>query len=277
MLIKHRITFRKEDVPGFVDYLSYNNISYKSGEIISVLEIYENHPHWEYISMYVQNGNMSCRPETIFTTKELQSAEWLRMRSKWRFGYPQPEGNFAYKTITYSKENYCSNCGSGLTQIDSFRIKKAPKWGSRNFMELNWIGDELFLSEKAKLILQDACITGITFRDVKNSSGKETHEGIEQLVVTDILEKGLVDTEPSIRRVTLCPECGTTKYLCSGVGMLTFKKEIFANAPDIVKSFEIFGDRLYAARVILVNHKVYDVITKNKLDRNLEFAPLKLI
>lgn len=59
--------------------------------------------------------------------------------------------------------------------------------------------------------------------------------------------------------------------------MLTFKKEIFANAPDIVKSFEIFGDRLYAARVILVNHKAYDVITKNKLDRNLEFAPLKLI
>ena len=277
MKIKHRICFREDMQPEFVNYLRLNRIPYKSGEIISVLEIYENSPHWEDISMYVRNGNMSCRPETEFSKDELNSAEWLCMRSKWRFGYPQPEGKYAYETITYTRENYCQNCGSGLTQVDSFRMKKAPKWGSRNFMELNWIGDELFLSEKAKLILQESGITGISFRDVKKTNGREIHEGIEQLVISTTLEKGLVDTAPSIRQVTPCAECGITKYAGSGVGMLAFKKDIFVNVPDVVKSFEIFGFGHYASRVIIVNHKVYDTIINNKLDRNLDFAPIKLV
>lgn len=271
------VSFRDVDVPDFVDYLNLNHLPYNSGKLISVLEIYENNPHWEYISMCIRTKNLLCRPETVFTAEELHAAEWLRIRSEWRFGYPQPEGKYAYKSITYTNENYCNNCGSGLTQVDSFRMKKAPKWGSRNFMELNWIGDELFLSKKAKLILQEADITGISFRDVKKANGKEMHEGVEQLVISDILEKGLVDKVPSIREITHCPECGTTKYITSGIGMLAFQKDIFVNVNDIVKSFELFGARLYATRVILVNHKVYDLLVKNNLDRNLVFEPICLI
>jgi len=277
VLIKYRIGFRECAVPDFTKYLKLNQIPYERGDLVSVLEIYEDNPHWENISMYIRNENLFCRPETEFNKDELKTAEWLRMRSQWRFGYPQPEAKYGYTTITYTKDNYCNNCGSGLKQVDSFRIKKMPKWGTRNFLELNWVGDELFLSEKARQVLSEANISGIAFKEVKRNNGIDIHEGIEQLVISHILDKGLIDTDISIRKVSYCAKCDTTKYVTSGVGMLTFKKDIFDNAPDVVKSFEIFGDRLYATRVIIVNHKVYDTILKNKLGKNLAFEPIVLV
>lgn len=276
MEINRHVAFRTDDYPDFIDYLKNNDIPHEIGEIISCLDIFESDPRWLFVSKYARENDFFCMSETIFSKEELLSAEWLRVRSAFRFGYPQPEGAFEYENITYSRKDYCKNCASGLVQVDSFRMKKAPKWGKRNFLELNWVGDELFISGIAKKILEEAQITGIDFCGVKNKPGTEFFDDIHQLLVPDLLDYGMIEERSPIRGFEVCPYCNVKKYVPSGRGMFVYRKDCFENAPDVVKTSECFGSGHYISRMIFVRQKVYRIITENKLDRALVFEPILL-
>ena len=277
MRIRKHICFRADESPMLVDYLNKNQIPFERGGIVSNFDIYEDDAHWDFISAYIKRNHLFCLSETEYTKRELCSAQWLRMRSQWRFGYPQPESNFNYEDITYTRKDCCPKCNCGLKQINPFRIKKAPKWGQRHFAELNWVGDELFLDNTAETVLKQEGITGVSFLDVCNKKGDEIYPDIRQLQVESVLDLGLQTDRARIREIAHCPECGITKYVTSGIGMLSFRREIFENQPDIVKSGEYFGSGHYAARVILIRQKVYETILRNKLDRGLVFEPIELV
>jgi hypothetical protein len=277
MEINKHITFRADDDKKLIRYLRENGIPFDEGEIISAVDILESNPHWEFISNYIRKKDILCQSETIFSKDELMSAEWLTVYSMWRCGYPQPESNFEYETITYSRQNYCKECSRGLVQVSPFRMKKAPKWGRRSFTELNWVGDELFINDRCKTVLENAGITGIGFGDVKDSKGIESYEDIHQLIVPTLLKKGMIENCSYIREFWVCQSCGTKKYISSGIGMPVFREESFENAPDVVKTAEVFGDGHYIARVIIVSQKVYRIIVENGLDRGLVFEPIQLV
>lgn len=276
MKIKKRIVFDRESDPHLVNFLLKNGVPFEAGDP-TVLEINDDHPAWPEIEAYVTQNDLLCLSETSFTKMELANADWLRIRSQWRFGYPQPEDDFNYENITYTRRDYCPICSSGLVQTNPFRIKKAPKWGARHFAELNWVGDELFVDDTAKEILTLEGITGISFLEVVNKKGVEAFSNIHQIQVGGILDLGLQANRASVREMALCPECGIPKFLLSGIGMLSFRKEVFDNQPDFVKSGEIFGSGHYASRIILVRQKVYQTIVKNGLDRGLVFEPVELV
>ncbi len=277
MKVKKQIWFNTEDSQELVAYLKKNEIAFEEVDHFSTVDIFDDDPHWPALLNYVNKQKLRCVSETIFSKKELFEAEWLTIYSQYRFGYPQPEGKFEYRNITYSSKNFCPYCDSGLEQVDSFRMKKVPKWGKRNFMELNWIGDELFLSEAAKIALEDAQITGINFRRVKNKAGENFLDDIYQLAIPTLSEKGLVEEHTGIKEITRCPHCGQKKYVTNGIGMLAFQKEIFTNAPDVLKSVECFGSGHYISRVILVRQKVYRAIMEKDLGRALVFEPILLL
>ena len=75
----------------------------------------------------------------------------------------------------------------------------------------------------------------------------------------------------------VCESCGTKKYISNGKGMLKYKKEVFENVFDIVKSSELFGSGKVATNEIFVNQKVYKLLSDNKLDRALCFEPIELV
>ena len=278
MEIKKHICFQNRKAPLLYQYLQQNQIPFKEDDSLSVLDICQSDPHWPGVQRFVSHYGLLCQSETLYSEKERRNAQWLRMRSASRLGYPQPENDFDYeKDITYTRAEWCPICSSGLKQIGPFRMKRPPKWGKRCFAELNWVGDELFLNDAAREILTDAGISGISFRDVKNSSGKEASPDISQLVVHTQLQPGLIVNRPSIRSVSICPNCGVPKYLPSGIGMECYCRDIFENMPDIVKTGEIFGSDHYAARNILVRQNVYRAIREHKLDRGLVFDPIELI
>lgn len=276
MEIKKRVVFRMDEAAGLIAYLRKNQIPFEEN-YISVIELLESDPRWPAIAEIVEQEDLICQSETVFTKQELDSAEWLQVRSQWKCGYPQPEANFEYETITYTRKGYCSECGSGLQQINPFRLRKPIKWGKRHFAELNWVGDELFISDTAKQLLQDGQTTGIFHMDVLDKKGSERIEGITQLRVESVLESGLLSNRDSIRETSICPQCGTVKHVPSGVGMLAMQREIFAGQPDIVKSGDCFGSGHYSTRIIIVRQKVYQLIVKNQLDRGLVFEPIELI
>lgn len=275
MEIWNHFTFRKDMYPLTTQYILDNDIPYEYGEIVSAVDISENDPHWSELSRLLKLENRTYLSETKFSKKELLSAEWLTVRSQWHYDYPQPESR--YKEITYTNEHSCPECGIGLVQQDSFRFKRTPKWGRRNFCMTNWVYDEFFVSPKAKELLESGDLQGFAFVGVLNKSGKETLQDIYQMQIPGILPEGIVDSSENIREILNCPVCGKRKFRSNGRGQFVFKREIFENAPDFVKSQERFGRGLIAARLIFISQKAYRFLTENKLDSSLVFEPIKTV
>ena len=209
----------------------------------------------------------------VFTKKELREAQWLTIRSKWEFAFPQPESKDGYREGVYAP-GYCPDCSS-LTQIGSFRIKKAPKWGRRNFAMLYWVGDELFVRDRVTEVFQEEGISGVDYLPVMNKKGSEILPGVHQLLFTHVLKKGLVVNE-GVREVSACFYCGAVKYLASQRNILSYRREVFENAPDFVKSSEVFGAGHYAAHKMFISQRAYQVLTRHALLRSLDFEPVAL-
>ena len=276
MNIKKRIVFSARCHPNFTTFLLNNGIPFEEGDPI-VLEICVDNPAWTAIEAYVTENDLLCTSETYFTKMEIENADWLSIRSQWRNGYPQPEDAFAYENITYTRENFCQVCGCGLHQVQPFRLKKEPKWGKRHFMMLNWIDDELFISTRAKEFFQKSNFSGFQFATVYDRKGNAPMSNIHQLTAPYLLNAGLNPDSLSINATYACPVCGIKKHHLSGVGQLEFNRDIFINAPDIVKTSEVFGWGKSASRQILIRNSVYRFVVENHLEQGLIFEPIALV
>ena len=277
MEIWNHFTFRKDMHPLTTQYILTNAIRYEYGEIVSAVDISENDSHWSELSRLLKLENNTYLSETKFSKEELWGAERLIVRSQWHYDYPQPENK--YRSITYADDCMCGDkggCGMGLIQKGKFRFKRTPKWGKRNFCMTNWVYDELFVSPKAKELMETSDLQGFCFLEVDNKSGTEILPDVFQLQIPYILPDGIADFTNRIRKIYDCPVCGGRKYLGNGRGQFVFKEEAFVNAPDFVKSAERFGSGLIASRLIIVSQKAYQFIVKNKLDSSLVFEPIRL-
>lgn len=279
MEIWNHFTFREDSHPLTSRYMKQNGIKYDCGAILNGVDISENDPHWPVLEQLLKQENIIrlVLSETKFTKSELLEAEWLTLRSRWYYDYPQPENQ--YRDITYTSEFRCPcrDCGIELIQKDRFRFKRTPKWGKRNFCMTNWVYDELFVSTKAKELLEGSDLKGFSFLEVNSKSGKETLPDVFQIQIPYILPEGIVDKTSNIKRIFVCPICGKQKLCGNGRGQFVFRKDAFIDAPDFVKSAEWFGGGTSASRRILINQKAYRFITENKLDSSLVFEPIRLV
>ena len=66
------------------------------------------------------------------------------------------------------------------------------------------------------------------------------------------------------------------KYNMTGRGFV-YKRDVFRDDVDIIKSFEVFGWDYEAPRCIFINKKFYQTLIANKLEKDLRFEPIKLI
>ena len=277
MEINRHICLRLEENPELFLYMDKNGIPYDGTGGLCSFDILESEPHWDNIRRLLGNQKYFCLYNTIYTKEELAAAQWLTVRSIWRCGYPQPESGTSFEVITYSPEGRCTNCGGGMRQISAFRMRKTPKWGRRHFMMLNWIGDELFVNDDAKKLLSDSGLTGFGFGDVYDKTGKEILPCVNQIVVHNLLPAGLAPKEPTINRTYTCPDCGRIKYHPIGIGPCAYRREIFENAPDIVRTNELFGWEYWVQRDIIVSKNFYRFVVDNQIDRGLEFEPIELV
>lgn len=279
MKIRHRIAYNKDLVSKkFIEFLKEKNAKFeKTNSYIGVAYLCEEDEWKDDLYRVLQKEKVTSLIDIIYTKEEFEKAQWYSMRSKFRFEYPQPEDAFDYRNQTYDNSRYCSSCGCGLRQVEGFRINKAPKWGKRHFLMLNWIEDELFIDTIAQEYIISEKITGLEILDVINNKKNTTFEDIHQIYIENVLDPSLVNMELSVKEVLNCRSCGKVKYIYSGRG-LSFKKDTFQGLDhDIVKSFETFGSGHMCARIIIVSKKFYQVLKKNKLDKDLEFEPITLI
>lgn len=280
MRIKHRFTFLKEqDTNNIVNNLSNKGISYtlSSGIPFITFEIFEDEKVWDEVNVLMAKHNILSLKECLYSKEEYNNAAWFLIRCKWRWEYPQPENQFEYKQLTYDSSNYCNKCGCGLNQRDSFKIKKSPNWGKRNFLLFNWVEDELFINSDAEVVLLKHNLKGFLLKDVKNVKTNKPIDDIKQIYVNDILEPGIVNQNNTILSETKCNACGCSKIIITGRGVI-FDKEVFRYIKnDIIKSYEVFGDGHMCARMIFVSRNLYKAMMESGLGKDLIFEPVMLI
>jgi hypothetical protein len=275
MRIKHRYSFNESNIK-VKQFLDSNNINYTPSFGLITIEIYEDDNFCTDIKKIMEDENIIPITEKIFSKNEIEKAKWLRIRSKWRWEYPQPDNDFGYKSNTYDNSKLCIECGSGLVQKNVFFLKKEPKWGNKQFLQLNWIEDELFINTSIIADLENNEIQGLSFLPVKNVRTKEELKNIRQLKITNILKKGFVIDDKDIKKKIVCSSCQIEKIVLQGSSVLKLKTDKISNSLDIVKSFEIFGDGKMATRYILISHKFAKLIM-NKKWKNIVLEPIQLI
>ena len=272
MRIKHRFGFHnsESDVSNFL----YNHgIIAKRQESVTILEIFEDDKNFKIVNDMFDSHRILSIPEAVFSTSELDDTEWLSVRSTWRAGYPLPKDDMNFRFSTYDASSYCEKCGAGLIQRECFKLPKEPNWGSRNFLMLNWIHDELFISEKAVTVLRNGEYSGFSFKDVLDKSGNSM-QGIKQLYVVNNLNYGLCSE--SISKKMSCHRCGRVRYLLN-TGFINYSRITFENVQsDIIKSAEHFGE-ITCCHMLFVTKRLYKHIVQARLSRGLLFEPVRLV
>jgi len=277
--VSRHVCFRVRLHPAMAQHVLRSDIAFEQVDDSDfiVFDIFEDDPHWPSIQALLEADGDHAIPTTVFTKQELKEAEWLRVRSKWHNGYPQPESAFGYRELTYDPTHYCRECGAGLVQKDSFRLTKAPKWGTRHFFSLNWVFDELFVDDTARSILESSGLTGFRFLPAKNKRGTEELPGVHQLFVETETKPGVVTGGRDIDEVYTCAACGRTKCHPTGIGMHVFRWEALDGMPDICRTHEDWGWGKGADWLLLISQRMYRLIVDNHLERCLVFAPIQLI
>ncbi len=278
MKFNKHICFGREKCPELYAYLCHEGIPHENPfSSTVVLDIWDDNPHWPAIFDFVEQRGLLCLSETSFTKQELTQAEWLTVRSQWHNGYPQPDGDCGYLRITYRSDACCAECGVGLHQQAPFRFTSAPKWGSRHFMMLNWVFDELFVNNVARNVLENSGLTGFHFLPAHTKLGSAELPGVHQIAIETVSRPGMVSEGTSaIDSIHWCSACGLPKYHPSGIGMHIFSRSALQDMPAICRSYEHFGWGHGADRKLLIRQEMYRLLVGHNLARSLVFQPVQL-
>ena len=216
-------------------------------------------------------GNALITIGTEYTKQEFKEASWFKVWSNWRFDYPIVDNLKGQKT--FNKDNICPECKFGEEQTGSYIFKKSPKWGrDKYFCSTNW-SNTLFISNEGIKLLEDAGIKGYHLVDVLKNRTMEPFEDFSQIYIESKLEKGYIEKDSLIKSVEYCDVCKQKRIITNGKECY-FKKKIFDNIDvDFIQSYEWFG----SFHIIIISKRLYEIIMKNKMGRNLVIEPLFLV
>lgn len=267
MKIIYHVTFNT-DGPA-TKFFEAEGFKIKPG-IINAFDLTEDHPKWESVKEAVKRyGKNEVRVKEFgakFTNKEMESAQFYVLVSEWNFEYPQPEDGFGYEETTYKPGVGCRKCGVGLEQQRPFSIKKAPSWGKRNILQLNWVFGEYFVSKELKEKLEGK-IPGTRFLEVLKYPNGTVLDDIFQLV----LEKRVPLVLPENAAFQICDVCKGRKYMPGVLGG-GFQPAPSENDFAIAQSQEFFGDGGNAFRITLVNKDTRQVLVEAGI-KGVDFIP----
>ncbi len=251
MNVIHRVSFRNDS--RIVPKLQEVGIKIKDG-ILTGVDVGENDSNWSEIKGIIDKYPKELSDfqyKTEFTKKEKEYAEYFMISSSWLFEYPQPENDFGYTNSTYDASNYCSECGIGLIQKSPFSLKKSPKWGARNIVQVNWVFDEFFVSESLKKGIEKKNLD-IQFMPVLKYRKGTKFEDMYQLVIS---RKITLEIPQSIEYET-CKVCHQKKHLPLTRG---FAPKPLSNDFMIAHSEQYFGSGHSANHAVVINKDVYNL------------------
>jgi len=222
---------------------------------LSTFRISEDDARWPKICSLVQRYRAVDVSWTRFTASELDSAKYIALVPTWHHGYPQPEKDFAYRSITYDSSELCESCGTGLRQIAPFRFLRPRIWGKKAVLQLNWVFDEYFVKPD---------VWGSVFKPLgigcmpvllhKSGAVIDSVVQLENKLTVDLHLNGF-DFEQ-------CPACGRSKYLPVTRGYHPKPSETDLS---IFRSTQYFGSGASANKAVIVSAALYRRIRDTNL------------
>ena len=233
----------------------------------AIFLISESHPAWPKVRVVIEKHSGFHMVETRFAEDERAQARYLEMMPAWHWGYPQPEGDFGYLSVTYDDSCHCPHCNAGKRQKAPFRMSREPQWGGkRNILQLNWVFDEYFVKpgiwEKVFKPFGIACRPVVRHRD-----GREL-KGVVQL---DISETADAPLKLKGYEREDCPVKGHKRYHPVTRGF--FPPFRSPQKAPLLKSREHFGSGASSWRAVLVSAVLYRAMQRHKV-RGVAFAPM---
>jgi len=235
-------------------------------------DISEDDPLWPEVKEILLSSGIQPGPSrTVFTKKELTSAEWVLVQPHFLLGYPMPDLDGTWRNISFNAGKECPECGIGIEQIAPIHLKREPKSRNNNFMGTFWTYDlfarpEVFDIMKQKEIKGFETIPAIHYRLL-------THlKTIKQLKVNHEQRPCIID-DNLVRDNTAC---GHVKYNVLTRGMMKFSRDAFSKVPDLMRTHEWFGSGHSAFQLVLGSAKFAQIYLECKW-RGLYLAPLELV
>lgn len=173
----------------------------------------------------------------------------LIMQPSWHWGYPQPDAEFGYLRATYDTSALCA-CGLGGRQVSAFRMKRAPPWGNRHILQLNWVFDEFFVRPDVWEAVFAAF--GIEQRPaLLHATGAPIPSAVQLVISSE------VDAQLEGLQFRTCPfkRCRGVKYFPKAGCRLPPPVDIPA---PIFRSRQAFGDAAY--KIVYVSMDLYAAI-----------------
>lgn len=260
MKIKHRISGSWER--------KHTKILSKYGFEVNgfdTLDIEENETYFELKPYFEKWSVLDIRyPE--FTNKEVKDSILSVKNGSHLNGYPMPDNDNGYLDLTYDLSNYCSCCGTGLKQKDSFRIKSEPKLGKKRIYQLTWINDELFVEKE--LYNDIFKPLGIRYKDVLLYKKETILENTVQLVIPEATEDLNLKGYPTEK----CDICNVLKYSPMPIGFYpTYEDESL----QIFKTKEYFGSGASAFKKIYIAQELREKLIDLKIEKRPWYIPAK--
>jgi hypothetical protein len=270
MEIWHKITFgHKDNVDAAIKAM---NVKHKmsplpgDGYLIHI-DISESDPLWPQLSALVQQKKALDIFDTVFTPGEILETEWIRLIPSFEQGYPQPEKTWVTNPINY--ESHCQECGT-FRQTASFRLKKEPNLGKKDFMSLYWTY-ALFCTPRVLSELETHRIRGYEVWNAIIHSTNALSQKVSQLFISTVAKPGLVRVDDLGSKT--CPSCNATRHYPHMRGVMYLKRGALTPSVDIMQTYEWFGSGHSAYREILVSNRLARII----LDEGWKGIALKVV
>jgi hypothetical protein len=231
-----------------------------SPSLVEVFLLDEADPRWPAVrDWFLRRGERPGWEETVFTKAEIGAAQWVNLLPAWHHGYPQPEDEFGYLTVTYDGKG-CRACGTGYAQREPFRMTGEPRWGTRGLLQVNWVFDEYFVTPEVAAWLREHF--NVQSEVVLNRRGRPL-ETVRQLVVEEVVSMPRADLPAAV-----CSACGVEKILpirrgpmrqlaASPVGHLARTREWFGDGHSAFHEVVISRDLRVALDAAHVRGQVY--------------------
>lgn len=263
ILIKHKVNYKKVECKGI------------QGSVISYPDmlnftINKEDKAYSLIKEYLPKPN-TCWLE--FSEKELKEAKWLYMRST----------NMKINVENDAVNWLCPNNSSAdkksmfhMKQIKAFEIKPV-KWNSNNHFYSSYVCgyDVIFCDSFAMDFIKQNNLTGVEFCNVIWHKKNQILPSTYQIECTSVLPESAFVFDENCK-IEKCPTCQKSKYEVNHEFRIKIKKEYLRDNQDFYTTQDIFSIGNVASYTI-VSNRVYSLLKKAKMTRNLKFEPVIII
>lgn len=193
-----------------------------------------------------------------YTKRELSEADFFEVT----FGiYGKADYTESYQTKF--KDFYCESCGvHQLIPEEEIYINKTEFRGKDIAVSMKH-NNEIIVSDKMKTLIEGSNLTGVKFYPAYHYNNKLKNDyPAWHMVITSIMPP-IDKSMPLYKLEGYCDVC--RKHHKLPLSFVRYKNDDIVKASDFNLSCEMFGNGWYGSPKLIISHKVYDLIMKNKI------------